>query len=814
MPENQRTNEELEQHARRLALLHEISSQISAVLDLDRLLERTARLVHETFGYHHVGLFTLDGDCGELVMRASAGLFDSLFPAGHRVPLGQGMVGWVGRHGETLLANDVEAEAHYANFYPDLIPTQAELSVPLRVGEEVVGVLDVQSAEPDAFDESDVLMMETLADQVAVGFQNARLFAEMTRLKVFNEGIVQTVPGAIVVTDVEGFMTFVNPATSELVGYPSGELVGRHWSVLFAPDQQALVEAAQQRRRHGEFDRYEVEILRQDGTPVPVLISGSPQYDAETGEFSGSLAVLFNIAERKEAEMALRAREQRLRLMVEHLPAGAVYREGSSILINQAVEAITGYDRSEITTLDQWFAALYGEDAAIARRYYQADRAAHFPETRTMQIRSKKGERRVVDFAAYRFEQGEVWLVYDVTEREQTKAALRRLNSTLEAQVEARTLQIRAEREKSETILQAVGDAICVFSSTGRVTYLNPAFTALTGYEAKELLGEPADLLLSEGIVDHDPESLDRALTLGKRWQGEMTIQRKDGRVYAAQMTVSPIRDAQGCVTGYVSSHRDISLLKELERARTQFIANVSHELRTPVTNLKLAAQLLREGRRPERTDRFLQVIEEQTERLGHLIEDIIEMAEFDSGKLIVQWLPISVPSMLIEAAHLFRQRAKAAGLRLEVRPVPSDLPQVKGDAVRLLQALGEILDNALIFTPPGGRVTIGVDQREHEGQPWVTIWVKDNGPGIEAEEQARIFERLYRGREAESGAVPGTGLGLSKAQEILQAHGGRVTVESEGLPGRGSTFTLWLRSSEAAPSALGTSPVRGSDQK
>jgi phosphoserine phosphatase RsbU/P len=142
------------------------------------VLERAAQLVHDTFGYHHVALFIVDRERQELVMKAIAGEFVTLFPPNHRVPLKRGMVGWVGEHGQRLVAADVEREPHYINFYPDLIPTRSELSVPICSGEQTIGVLDIQSPRLNAFDESDVKVIETLADQIAVALANAQLYKE------------------------------------------------------------------------------------------------------------------------------------------------------------------------------------------------------------------------------------------------------------------------------------------------------------------------------------------------------------------------------------------------------------------------------------------------------------------------------------------------------------------------------------------------------------------------------------------------------------------------------------------------------------
>ncbi len=174
--ERKRAEEALERRAAQLALLNDIGGQIVAELDLDLLLPRAVRLVQENFGYHHVALFTLDRKRGELVMRARAGKFGHLFPPDHRLEMGQGLVGWVGRQGQTLLANDVSTEPRYVSLHPDQMPTRAELAVPIRAGGEVLGVLDVQSPLPDTFDEDDVLVIETVANQIAVALENAKLY--------------------------------------------------------------------------------------------------------------------------------------------------------------------------------------------------------------------------------------------------------------------------------------------------------------------------------------------------------------------------------------------------------------------------------------------------------------------------------------------------------------------------------------------------------------------------------------------------------------------------------------------------------------
>jgi two-component system NtrC family sensor kinase len=232
----------------RLALLNDIGSRIATDLELDGVLRRAAVLVHECFGYHHVALFTLNREHSVLVMRARAGAFDAIFPDDHRIPLGQGMVGWVGLHGERLLANNVRDEPSYVNFYPDLIPTLSELSVPIQKGEKLLGVLDVQSPLLDAFGESDVMVMETLADQIAVAMENAQLYGAVQQELAERERVTQalweseeryrTIAENIQdgLTIVErGKVVHVNDRACEIFGYPRDELVELDGLDLAAP---------------------------------------------------------------------------------------------------------------------------------------------------------------------------------------------------------------------------------------------------------------------------------------------------------------------------------------------------------------------------------------------------------------------------------------------------------------------------------------------------------------------------------------------------------------------------------------------------
>ncbi len=385
-------------------------------------------------------------------------------------------------------------------------------------------------------------------------------------------------------------------------------------------------------------------------------------------------------------------------------------------------------------------------------------------------------------------------------------AELQRYTNELEIRVTERTAELHAQYAHLEAILRSVGDAIFMTGPDRRIRYVNPAFTKLTGYTADEVLDRDVCTLK---VTANCAPLLKAALTQGTQWQGDIILQRKDGRKYDATLKMAPIQNATAQTTrtpaGYVFSHQDISRRKDLERARNQFMTNISHQFRTPITTLKLNVYLMSHDKVTERQRSRLVMMETHINWLMQLIEDTLILTKLDSGTIIETWQPMAIPSIVGDVIMHHQDQAHAAGMTLLAAPFPSDLPEVKGDAVLLTQALNELVENALIFTvgseqsAPGERVTLHVAPVTDTGATWVTIAVQDTGPGIPLEEQERVFERFFRGYLAKTGNIQGTGLGLSIVHKIMQAQGGRVTVES--TVGEGSTFTLWLRGSPHAHS-------------
>jgi signal transduction histidine kinase len=225
--------------------------------------------------------------------------------------------------------------------------------------------------------------------------------------------------------------------------------------------------------------------------------------------------------------------------------------------------------------------------------------------------------------------------------------------------------------------------------------------------------------------------------------------------------------------------------LESLERLRRDLVANVSHELKTPISALRAHLENLLDG--VERPDaQTLQMMLVQTERLTRLVEQLLELSRLEAGDvpMVRERLPLRplVDRVLSELEVVRARRA----VELHER-VPDDLPPVYADAERVHQVLFNLLDNAVRFTPSGGRVTITASRRNGA----VDVAVTDTGPGIAPEHLPRLFERFYRVDSARSRDEGGTGIGLAIARSVVEAHGGRIWAESE--PGKGSTFTFQL---------------------
>jgi PAS domain S-box-containing protein len=370
--------------------------------------------------------------------------------------------------------------------------------------------------------------------------------------------------------------------------------------------------------------------------------------------------------------------------------------------------------------------------------------------------------------------QGVTGLVLDISERVQLEAAL------------------RAERDRLDAILTSVGDAVLVTAADGTIEYVNPAWERMTGYTAAETLGNTPRIHKSGEQSDQVYADLWRTILAGETWHGEMINRRKDGSHYDAALTITPIIDATGIVINFVGVQYDISALKELDRLKSQFVSDVSHELRTPLTNILLYLDLLASTDDRQKTARYLATLARESDRLAHLIDDLLSLSRLESGSTPFEPAPVDINRLLGSLAGDRLSLAASQGLEIRLDCMKR-APRAKGDERLLTQVFTNLLTNAMNYTQQGGRITLGTRLEHQDGEDWLVTSVEDTGLGIPLDEQPMIFRRFFRGLASEATGSRGTGLGLAICKQIADRHGGRITVESEGVPGRGTRFTLWL---------------------
>ena len=264
-----------------------------------------------------------------------------------------------------------------------------------------------------------------------------------------------------------------------------------------------------------------------------------------------------------------------------------------------------------------------------------------------------------------------------------------------------------------------------------------------------------------------------------------------------SQRVVTDSRDEVGKLAE--AFNRMSEELEGLELLRRELVANVSHELKTPISALRAHLENLLDG--VEQPDReTLQIMLVQSERLGRLVDQLLDLSRLESGDVPLEREGVELAPLVSQVFSEIQVARPDPGVTL-ADDLPGDLPPVFADRERVHQVLFNLLDNAVRFTPTGGRVTVTASR--HNGS--VDVAVADTGPGISSEDLSRVFERFYRVDQSRSRDDGGTGIGLAIARSVVEAHGGRIWADSE--PGRGSTFTFELPMAPAAGPASGSLP-------
>lgn len=350
------------------------------------------------------------------------------------------------------------------------------------------------------------------------------------------------------------------------------------------------------------------------------------------------------------------------------------------------------------------------------------------------------------------------------------------LNDTA-ARLDRAIRTLTEERNLSAAILGSMVEGVAVVNSAERLLFANEGFVEILELDSPPQSGSS---LLEVVRQTELLEAVRNVLKGAPRVEAEIITGTLRQRFFAA--TVASVKATED--SGAVVVLHDITDLRKLERVRRDFVANVSHEFKTPLTAIQGFAETLLSGAMddPQNRVRFLQIILEHSRRLARLTDDLLELSKMDADRLDLEVDRLSVLQLVESCVETTQRPATEKHLRVSVN-LPSAVPDIVADRRRLAEVLQNLLDNAIQYTPSGGEIVVSASSDQEE----VTFTVSDTGIGIPQVDQPRIFERFYRVDVARSREVGGTGLGLSIAKHLVEAHGGRIWVESE--VGQGSRF-------------------------
>ncbi|MEW6299946.1 MAG: PAS domain-containing sensor histidine kinase [Thermodesulfobacteriota bacterium] len=352
---------------------------------------------------------------------------------------------------------------------------------------------------------------------------------------------------------------------------------------------------------------------------------------------------------------------------------------------------------------------------------------------------------------------------------------------------------LRESEERYRNLFENANDAIVTFTLEGIVTGVNRGLEAMLGWSREELIGQHYSKFVTPASVALGQERTRRFLA-GERlppiFEGEQV--RKDGRVVPVEIRTRAIRDRAGKAIGFQGIYRDISARKALERQRTEFLAMLTHDIRSPLGVILGYTEMLLESAQEYGAAEGVELLERLRSNaltVHSLVSNYLDFSRIETGQLILAKKPFALHDLLLLIHGRYEAEARCRRISLDLRVQP-DLPLVEGDAVAMERVFANLLHNALKFTPAFGQVTLSVSHRDAE----VIATVADTGPGIPSEEIPFLFEK-YR-RAATTTQHEGIGLGLFIVRALVEAHGGRVVVQSE--LGQGTCFTLVFPSASA----------------
>ncbi|WP_416638610.1 KinB sensor domain-containing domain [Pseudomonas sp. OHS18] len=387
--------------------------------------------------------------------------------------------------------------------------------------------------------------------------------------------------------------------------------------------------------------------------------------------------------------------------------------------------------------------------------------------------------------AADQIGRGDFQVTLPITPVAELSALSRRFGLMAESLRQLKSSNIEAlmsEQRRLQAVLDSIDDGLLIFGRDGLLEHFNPVAQRQLGWDDQPL-GQRPSQALGRPELDEQLQHVLQGHNLEQRLADLQVA--ANGETRLLNYSLTPVSHSQGHILGAVMVLHDVTEQRAFERARNEFVLRASHELRTPVTGMHMAFGLLRERSKFAEESReadLVRIVEEEMERLVHLIEDLLNFSRYQSGVQKLELAPCDIPELLDNAVRRHLGKAQARQIHMELE-VAEALPRTHLDRAQIERVLDHLIDNALRHSPDGGTLRLCAGRQDER----LLISVEDEGEGIAYGQQARLFEPFVQIGHKKGGA----GLGLALCKEIVQLHGGRIGAESQ--PGQGARFHFAL---------------------
>jgi PAS domain S-box-containing protein len=629
----------------------------------------------------------------------------------------------------------------------------------------------------------------------------ARRTEELQQQREWFEVTLASIGDAVITTDVQARVTFLNPVAETMTGWKNAEAHGKPLLEVFCiinEDTRARVENPIEKvLATGSIVELanHTALVARDGQEIGIEDSAAPIRDSG-GAVIGAVMVFHDVSRRRKFDRALRANEERLNAMFTQAAVGIAVADldGNFQEANHKFCSILGYPLDELR--GRTFLQLtHPDDVALTQGFMR--------QLLSGEIESYACEKRYI-----RKDQTTVWSSATVTLLRKDGDVPAQFIGIIEDISERKQAEIL--RSRLAAVVESSDDAIISKTLDGIITTWNPGAQRVFGYTADETIGKSITMLIPPELQSEEPAILAR-LRAGERIDHyETTRVRKDGTRIHVSLTSSPVKDASGTIVGASKIARDISRQKEAESAlraidqrKDEFLATLAHELRNPLAPIRQAALISSTSSATDEQKRWSQqVINRQVRHMSSLLDDLLDISRISRGTPELRAQLTTLSSIVDSAIETARPLIDEKKHRLLVE-MPAEPVEFAADPLRLSQVLSNLLTNAAKYTDPNGTIRV----RAFADAQNVTISVADTGVGLSKDMLTAVFAMFSQVKSTQDRSEGGLGIGLALARALVQLHGGTIEADSAGI-GHGSEFTVRIPRRTAAAPAPAAPPV------